>query len=68
MYHCVERGDGGREKTHSYHFYFFAYDVLANFSRVPTSAHIGTPDFMTRDDILACGSQDKEKHSSEVRL
>lgn len=68
MYHYIERGDGGRQKTHSYYFYFFAYDVVANFSHVPPPACIGTLDFMKRDDILAYESQDKEKHSSEVSL
>lgn len=56
------------ERKHSCYFYFFAYDVVANFSHVPPSAHIGTLHFMKKDYILAYESQDKEKPSSEVSL
>ena len=67
-YHYIERGNGGRKKTHSYYFYFFAYDVVANFSHVPPSAHTGSLPCMKRYDIVPYKSQDKEKHSSEVCL
>lgn len=56
------------ERNHSYYFYFFAYDVFADFPHVPPSARTGTPWFMKRDEIPAYERQDKEKPSSEVSL
>lgn len=73
MYHYIEKGDGGRKKTHSYYFYYFSFFtnyVAGDFLMYPypPSDHVGTIHFKKRGDILADESQQKEKHSSEVSL
>lgn len=65
----AQKGGMEAERKHTaIVFYFSACDVVANFSRVHPSTHVGTLHFMKRADILACESQGKEKHSSEVSL
>lgn len=69
MYNYIESGnDHKKENTAVISFIISLFTVqLQTSPRIP-APRVGTTPFKKRGDVLACESQEKARHSSEVSL